>query len=346
MRARCPHVELGLPKCNARNSKCEDGIRLIPMNLLDVAGLVPDAHLGKGLGNQFLGDLATADCLIQVVDASGRTDAEGKQADAYYPGNEVRFLEEEIAWWLHGILKRSWSKIKGGNIDSLLSVLSGLKVERADIERAAAAAFLSLEDISWSDEDTLRFAREVQKASKPIIIAANKIDVPGADANFDRMRKELPDRPIVPCSAESELALRKAAEKGLIRYVPGDADFQVLAELPEKQRAALEFIREKVMKRWGGTGVQKLINSAVFDLLGLIVVYPVEDEHKYADHFGNVLPDAFLLRKGSTALQLAEKIHTDLAKHFVHAVNARTHMRMGREHVLQDGDVVRIVAAR
>jgi ribosome-binding ATPase YchF (GTP1/OBG family) len=50
----------------------------VPIELLDVAGLVPGAHLGKGLGNRFLDDLRHADALVHVVDVSGCTDAEGK----------------------------------------------------------------------------------------------------------------------------------------------------------------------------------------------------------------------------------------------------------------------------
>ena len=346
VRAKCPHAELNLPRCDPNNSKCENGTRLIPMNLLDVAGLVPDAHLGKGLGNQFLGDLAAADCLIQVIDCSGKTDAEGKQTDSYYPGNEIRFLEDEIAWWLQGILKRSWPKVKGGNAESLAGVLSGLKVTRAEIEKAASASYLSLESINWNDDSLLKFSREIQKLSKPIIFAANKIDVPGAAENLAKMKAEFPDRIIIPCCAEAELTLRRANDKGLIKYVPGDSDFQVVGGLNEKQTAALEFIKENIMKKYGGTGVQELVNKAVFSLLNLIVIYPVEDEHRFANHFGKVLPDAFLIPKGATALQMAEKVHTDLAKHFIHAVDARKKMRIGKDHPLHDGDIIRIVASR
>jgi len=345
-RTKCPHVELRLPKCDPNNSKCDGGTRLIPMNLLDVAGLVPDAHLGKGLGNQFLGDLAAADCLIQVLDCSGKTDAEGKQTDSYYPGNEIKFLEDEIAWWLEGIIKRSWAKVKGGNAESLAGVLSGLKVTRQEIEKAAGNAYLPLEGIKWNDDDILKFAREIQKLSKPIIFAANKIDVPSAAENLAKMKSDFPDRIIIPCSAEAELTLRKANEKNMIRYIPGDSDFEIIGTLNEKQKAALEFIRTNILKKYNGTGVQQLINEAVFNLLNLIAVYPVEDEHKYANHFGKVLPDAFLIPKGSTALQMAEKVHTDLAKHFIHAVDTKKKMRIGKDHPLQDGDVIRIVAAK
>jgi len=346
VRARCPHVELGLPNCNPRNSKCENGTRLIPIGMLDVAGLVPDAHLGRGLGNQFLGDLASADCLIQVVDASGKTDAEGKQTDYYYPGNEITFLENEVAWWIQGIIKRGWNKIRGGNMENLSGILSGLKVSREQAEQAASKCNLSVEGINWSDDDILAFAHEIRRVSKPIIVAANKMDMPGADENLKKMEDDYPDRIIIPCSAEAELTLRKANEKGLIKYVPGDSSFQETGALNEKQKEALSFIRKNVLEKYGSTGVQRTIDSAVFNLLRLIIVYPVEDEHKYCDHFGNILPDGYLLPEGSTALQLAEKIHTDLAKHFIHAVNARTKMRIGKTYVLQPNDIIKIVAGR
>lgn len=346
VRAECPHPSLGLEKCDARNSKCENSVRLIPTGLLDVAGLVPDAHLGKGMGNQFLGDLAAADCLIQVVDASGKTDAEGRQADSYYPGEEIAFLENELAWWIEGIIKRGWGKIRGGPITELAGLLSGLKVSPAQTAAAAAKCGLPTERITWSDDEILRFSREVLAMSKPILIAANKMDVPSAEANLARMRAEYPGKIIVPCSAEAELSLRKANEKGLIKYVPGDKSFEFTGELSDKQKAALEFIRSHLLEKYGSTGVQAVVNAAAFDLLNLIVVYPVEDEHRFADHFGKVLPDAKLLPRGSTALDLAASIHTDLARGFLHAVNARTRMRVGKEHVLENNDVIKVVSAR
>ncbi|MEM3555646.1 MAG: redox-regulated ATPase YchF [Candidatus Micrarchaeia archaeon] len=346
VRAACPCKELNV-KCNPRNSLCENGVRLIPIDLIDVAGLVPDAHLGKGLGLKFLDDLRSADALIQVVDASGTTDAEGKQCDFYDPANEVVFLEEEMSHWIAGIIKRSWSRIKGKNIDSLAGLLSGLKVTQEEVEKAASQLFLAKENINWSDEDILAFAREVRKISKPIIIAANKIDLPNADENYRKLRERFKDKIIAPTCAEAELALRKAAKQGVIQYVPGDSNFKVISQnLQEKQLSALEFIRERVLLKYGGSGVQELINKAAFELLKLIVVYPVEDENKFSDHFGNVLPDAILMKQGSTAFDLAAKIHTELADKFVCAVNARTKMRVGREYVLKNNDVIRVVASR
>ena len=61
----CTHFELGL--CG----NCKEGTRLIPINLIDVAGLVPGAHEGKGLGNKFLDDARQADALVHVSNNIG-----------------------------------------------------------------------------------------------------------------------------------------------------------------------------------------------------------------------------------------------------------------------------------
>ncbi|MEM3030229.1 MAG: redox-regulated ATPase YchF [Candidatus Micrarchaeia archaeon] len=345
VRAECPHKALGLAGCNARNSRCVDGVRLIPTTLIDVAGLVPGAHLGRGMGNAFLSDVGKANALIQVVDASGRTDLEGRPCERCDPGEEVRMLEGEVAAWIASILRRAWPKIRGKGAAELEGTLSGLGIARSDIEKAAEACHLSVMGINWSEADILAFAAALRQASKPVIIAANKIDLDGAADNLAGLRRAFPDKKIFPCFAEGELALRRAAEKGLVKYVPGDPDFRITGSASERQVAALESIRS-VMRRHGGTGVQPLINEAAFSLLNLIVVYPVEDEHKLADHFGSILPDALLLPRGSTVLDLAGKIHSDLAAHFIHAIDCRTQMRVGREHVLRDGDVIKIVSGK
>lgn len=343
VRVECPCRKLGV-KCKPRNSLCEGGIRLIPIEMMDVAGLVPDAHMGRGLGLKFLDDLRAADALIQVVDASGRTDLEGKESENADPCGEVRFLSHEIEYWIADIIKRNMTKIKGRGIDEVLTALSGLKVTKAQIEATAGKMGLSLEKINWGDEEILSFAKEIRAISKPIAIAANKVDSKEGRRNYEKLVKEFPNSIISSTCAEAELALRRANEKGLVKYVPGGPDFEILGGEP-KQREALERIRT-IVKENGGTGVQQLIDRVVFELLDLIVVYPVEDEHKFSDHFGNVLPDGYLLKRGSNCHALAEKIHTELAQKFICGIDARTHMKVGKEHVLKNGDIIKIVANR
>ncbi len=341
-RVKCPHTEVG-HVCNPRTGECKSGTRLVPINIIDVAGLVPGAHEGKGMGNQFLDDLSNADALMQVVDASGRTDLEGNKAEGANVLEEVRFLEEELDYWYEGVLKRNSAKFKGKTIKELFTVASGLKVTLADCERAARAAELETKSIMWDDWQLFKFARELRKISKPVLIVANKADVPGSDKNIEKLEVAFGADRVVACSAVAELALRKAAAAGAITYFPGDDTFEILSA-DERQRAGLEQIARIIKGK--GSGVQQAIEKMVFEMLGLIAVFPVEDEAKFSDRNGNVLPDAILLPIGSSALDLAGKIHTDLAQGFICGINARTHMRVGKDTPLKNGDVIKVVSGK
>jgi ribosome-binding ATPase YchF (GTP1/OBG family) len=345
LRMRCAHAEMGLAKCDARGGHCKDGMREIAVPLLDVAGLVPGASEGRGMGNQFLDDLRTADGFIQVVDAAGRTDLEGKAAENFPLEEETGFLQDELAGWLAGILKRNEAKYKNRGLAELMEAISGLGYTSSQITVAAQKAGLSLERIQWTDEQTARFAKNLWADGKPMIVAANKADLPGA---MERVKKEMAARPDVtlrPCSAMYEQVLQKAAKTGMIKYAAGSADFEITGAPDAAQKAALERMRS-FMKENGGTGVHAALRELVFGRLGMMVVYPVEDENHCTDRKGNVLPDAILVPPGTTAVQLAAAVHTDLAKSFTGAVDAKTKRRVGRDHPLQNGDIIKIVAAR
>ncbi|MEM2917392.1 MAG: redox-regulated ATPase YchF [Candidatus Bathyarchaeia archaeon] len=343
-------------KDNPANSLCIDGIRLIPVELIDCAGLVPGAWQGRGLGNQFLDEIRKADALIHIVDAAGATDSEGRivKPGTHDPLEDVRFLQVEITMWMANILKRDWPKLartaESGTKDlcALLEErLSGLSIKRAHIFEAIRKTGLNAEKpTAWSEEDFLKFVDNLRTIAKPMLIAANKIDLPTAEENFERLKKL--GSLVVPCCAEAELALRRAAEKGLIDYKPGDCSFNILKPeaITEAQRTALQTIQEKILYKHGSSGVQEAINTAFFKLLGMIVVYPVEDIEKLSDHQGRVLPDAYLVPYGTTARQLAYIIHTELGEGFIYAIEAREKRRIGENHVLKDGDVVSIVSAK
>ncbi|MHA1263321.1 MAG: redox-regulated ATPase YchF [Candidatus Freyarchaeota archaeon] len=354
VRIDCVCKELGV-KDNPRNSVCVDGVRYIPVNLLDVAGLVPDAWQGRGLGNQFLDDLRRADALIHVVDASGSTDIEGKPIEpgTGNPVEDVEFLEREIAMWLKQIIMRDWQRItrevevaKEKLEDLLMNRLSGLAIKRIHIKKALQSAKLSPDrPKSWSDDDLYRFAHELQRAAKPMLICANKIDRKTSAQNLERLREK---GRVVPASALAEFMLRKLAEEGAIEYRPGDSKFKIINpdKIPEKQKGILEKIQKEILDKYGSTGVQETLNQTVFGVLEMIAVYPVEDVNKYSDHDGNVLPDVYLVPKGTTARELAYLIHTDLGESFIYAVDAKSKQRLSENAELKDKDVIRIVAAK
>jgi hypothetical protein len=355
VRTPCVHEEFNV-KDNPVNSICLNGIRLIPIEFIDCAGLVPGAWEGRGLGNQFLDEIRKADVLIHIVDASGGTDCEGRlcRVGENDPLDDVKFLEREITMWMANILKKDWPKIartaetESKDIVSMLDEkLSGLSIRRAHVVEAIRKAQLNADKpTAWSDEDFLRFVDMLRRTAKPMLIVANKMDLPTSQQNLDRLKKA--GYVVVPSCAEAELALRRAAEKQLIDYRPGDCNFKINKpeSLSEGQRKALETIRDRILLAFGSTGVQEATNAAFFKLLNMITVYPVEDLEHLADHNGRVLPDAYLVPYGTTARQLAYIIHTELGEGFIYAVEAREKKRVGEDYVLKDRDVVSIVSAK
>jgi ribosome-binding ATPase YchF (GTP1/OBG family) len=355
VRTPCVHEEFNV-KDTPVNSLCLDGIRLIPVEFIDCAGLVPGAWQGRGLGNQFLDEIRKADALIHIIDASGGTDSEGNlcKPGEHDPLEDVKFLEHEISMWMASILKKDWPKIartaesESRDLFSMLEErLSGLAIRRHHIFEAVRRTGLNAEKpTSWSEDDFLKFVDTLRRIAKPMLIAANKIDVPTAEENLERLKKV--DYPVIPCCAEAELILRRAAEKQLIDYKPGDCNFKIKdsERLTETQIKALELIREKVLLKYGSTGVQEAINMAYFKLLNMITVYPVEDIEHLTDHNGRVLPDAYLVPYGTTARELAYLIHTELGESFIYAIEAREKKRVGEDYILKDRDVVSIVSAK
>jgi hypothetical protein len=355
VRTPCVHKEFKVDD-NPANSICMEGVRLIPVEFIDCAGLVPGAWEGRGLGNQFLDEIRKADALIHIVDASGGTDCEGRlcKLGENDPLEDMKFLEREITMWMANILKKDWPKIARtveAESKDLLSILeerlSGLSIKRSHIFEAIRKAGLNADKPTfWSDEDFFRFVDTLRQVAKPMLIVANKMDMPPSEKNLERLKES--NRLVVPCCAEAELALRRAAEKQLIDYRPGDCNFKVSRpeSLSQSQTKALETIRDKILLYLGSTGVQEAINTAYFKLLSMITVYPVEDLEHLADHMGRVLPDAYLVPYGTTARQLAYIIHTELGEGFIYAIEAREKKRVGEDYILKDRDVISIVSAR
>ena len=353
VRIDCVDKDFG-KQCNPRIGYCVNHQRFVAVDLMDVAGLVPGAHLGLGLGSQFLDDLRQAHVLIQVVDMAGATNEKGDPVAplSHDPAINIRFLEVELDMWYLGILKKGWEKFartiqqqKGELYKALGKQLSGLGVTEEMVNEAMKKLGLSTDPVAWVDKDLERLATHLRKQTKPMVIAANKIDIPGADNNYERIKKEFPEINILPCSAASELALREASKAGLIKYLPGDADFEIIApeKLSEAQKKGLEYIRNNVMKAWKGTGVQQILNFAVFDLLKYIAIYP-GGVNNLVDTKGNCLPDCFLMPPGSTSLDFAFKLHTDFGKNFIRAIDVKTKMTVGKEHKIKHRDVMEIVS--
>jgi len=344
-------------KCNPRFGYCIDGLRFVPVDLLDVAGLVPGAHKGLGRGNEFLDDLNQADVLVHVIDVSGSVNEKGESVGplSYDPANDIKFLEVELDMWYFRNITKGWEKfarqIQQENKDikrALAKQLSFLRITEPMIEDVIKKLGLNKEKpIEWTSDNLKQMASELRRITKPMIIAANKVDVKGAAENFARLQNEFPDYMMVACSAESELALKEAAKHELIKYKPGDSDFKILKpdKLNDQQKKALGFIKENVLKKFGSTGIQQVLDDAVFELLKYIAIFP-GGVNKLEDKDGNVLPDCFLLPQGSTALDFAYNIHTDLGNNFIRAVDVRKKQVIGKDHILNNRDVVEIITKK
>ena len=332
---------------NPREGYVKAGWRFVPFELMDVAGLVEGASQGKGLGNEFLSDLSAADAFIHVIDLSGETDGEGKPSENYDPAQDIAIIETELDLWYLGILKKAWASFartvemqKKKFEEAVTKQFSGLKVIEDDVRHAVLKSGLNPEKpTAWTEEQLASFARILRKTTKPMILAANKIDRPNGRANYERI-KSMFDYPIAPCFSDGELSLRQADKAGLVSYIPGEKTFEKKKELTEKQSFALEQI-QTMMNTFGSTGIQEVLNKAVFELLQYVAIYPAGA--KLSDSKGNVLPDCFLMPPGSTALDFAYRLHTDIGRDFVKAVDIRTKHAVGKDHLLKNGDGLEIL---
>ena len=356
VKVECVDKEFGR-QCNPRFGYCLNNWRFVPVDLLDVAGLVPGAHKGLGMGNQFLEDLRPADCLIHVVDISGSVNEKGEPVAplSYDPLNDIRFLEYELDMWYYQVLCKGWERFarqivqeKGAIHRAIAKQLSAFKVTENISKEVISRLNLDLEKPQlWNENQLMKLSSELRLATKPILIAANKADIPGARKNVERAKQEFPNYTIIACSAESELALREAAKKELIDYIPGNASFTIKKpdQVSAGQVKALQFIKDHVLAPLGSTGVQQVLDSAIFTFLNYIAIFP-GGINKLEDKDGRVLPDCFLLKHGSTALDFAYSLHTDLGDGFIRAIDVKTKRTVGKEHLLKHRDVIEIVSSK
>ncbi len=351
----CVCRELGV-KDKPRNSTCVDGWRFIPVEVLDLPGLIKGAWKGKGLGTQFLNVVAQADALLHVVDASGSIDPDGKIT---HPGMgnpilDVYDIEEELVLWFKVAVDRSIQRLKrrpirsGAYDKALAKELAGIGVKLDQVTSALEASNLAEKHPrEWKDEDSRKFSEKIRTISKPTLIIANKMDLAHSEKNLEKLHDEFESQIVIPASSEAELALKRAQEKGLIQYVPGEETFRVLDEsrMSKDQAWALAYVQQKVMTKLMRTGVEFALNSAVFKLLGMNAVYPVEDPKTLADKKGNVLPDVLLVPREYTSKDLAREIHSELAKKMLYAIDTRDNLRLPNDYLLRDRDIVSIVTA-
>lgn len=312
----------------------------MPIELLDVAGLVPGAHEGKGLGNKFLDDLRHADALIHVVDVSGTTDAEGKVTRGYDPSVDIVWLRSEIVQWVLGNLMQKWGSvkrrhiaIKANAVETLQGQFSGYGSTSNVIARTLDRMGLKEPLEHWSDETVAKVVNAFVDEKFPTIIALNKIDHADADKNIAKIAQMQDPDTIVLCSAISEVFLRRLAKQGYVRYKEGDEFVDTredliedgdptgggLKEMDEKLKTRVENLKDLVLYRFGSTGVNKVLTKAA-ELLGLTPVFPVKNIHNFSsgdNHSDAVFRDCVLVKKGTTVAEVARKVMGDAPLAFV-----------------------------
>jgi ribosome-binding ATPase YchF (GTP1/OBG family) len=332
-----------------------DGWRFIPIELVDLPGLLKGAWRGKGLGNQFLSIAAQSDALLHIVDISGGIDASGKIAE---PGTgdpiaDIGDIEEELVMWYLKLLEGNRDKISRGinsGIDTIMAITEifrGIGVREQHVKSALEVNKMTgIKFDDWDPTKTKDFIWSLRDISKPTLIVANKVDLHYASENFGRLREEYKDMIIVPCSADAELTLRRAESRGMIKYLPGDERFEISDQqkLSDKQKWALNFIRKDILGEYLRTGVQFAINVAVFKLLRMNAVYPVADTNKLSDKYGNILPDVYLMKSGSTIEDLAREIHTELVKGLLYAIDIRDGLHLPSTYHIKDRDILSIIS--
>lgn len=344
-------------RCRPNYGSCINGRRSVPIELLDVAGLVPGAHQGRGLGNKFLDDLRHADALIHVVDVSGTTDAEGKNTRGYDPSVDIEWLRGEIVRWIQGNLMEKWGSIKrrhvavkSSPVETLQGQFSGYGSTSAIVQRCLDRLQLKEPLERWSDETVWKVVNAFTDEKFPTVLALNKIDHPDADRNIAKIAKMYPAERIVLCSAISEVFLRRLAKQGYIKYTEGaeyldtredlieqgDASGGGLKEMDDKLKSRIENLKDMVLYRFGSTGVVQVLTRAA-ELLGLVPVFPVRNVHTFGSGTASstaVFRDCVLVKKNSTVADVARKVMGDAPIAFIEGDGGR---RVADDQIVEPG---------
>ncbi|KPV43658.1 translation-associated GTPase [Acidiplasma aeolicum] len=333
----CPERYIGA-KCNPREGKCINGIRYIPVEIIDVPGLIEGASEGKGMGNEFLDNIRDADIIINLYDVNGDEDSGDYKIN-------INMVRNEIMLWLKERIYRDWQKFARKEdadtserlIEKILKKVASFGIKEKDLFYIMSKDSFPERLIDWKPEDVERFCNDILTYVKPIFNIGNKIDLLDSDS-IEKIKKDLNNNFLI--SAEYEFILAKAFKNGYINN--NSIDFNYTNKSGEEQKNALEKIR--MFYKNNGIRTFTDIITDIIKGLGYIVVYPVADENKWTDKNGNILPDAYIVKDGTTALDLAFLVHTDIGKNFIRAINGKTKRVIGKDYKLLNNDVVRIVS--
>lgn len=338
-RAPCPCVAHDKKaECCPKYGRCEDGVRFIPVRLLDVAGLVPGASEGKGLGNKFLNDLREADVLLHILDASGTTNEKGEATVGYDPINDAEWLHGEVHAWIYNNLWGRWGSVARKHTATKSSVANTLQLQLSGYGANGSTVNRTLDEMGvrdpvdlsdWGEDQVHSLVDAFLKVRFPTLLLLNKADQGGeTDRNIARIVERYDASRCFVSSAAAECFLKICKQKGQIRYTVGDRNFETLYDIQDdldfrkmrgedvseletaigslvaldgKTKKRLEKIRDMVMFRYGGTGVWGAVQAAV-ETQKPVVVYPVRSLTNFSTEAEGrgVFGSAMILRAGST----------------------------------------------
>ena len=286
----------------------------------DIAGLVPGASKGEGLGNQFLASIRETDAICHVIRAHG-AGAVAHPEGRIDPVADAELIETELL---------------AADLDS-----AERRLEKV-VKEARSGDKESIAEREWLEALTDALA-----AGRP----AREVPVP--DAAPDAMRKLFPltAKPVLYVANVDEGEIEVPAELAARAAELGAGAVAISARVESELRELDDAEAEEMRTEMGieGSGLGRLIRAA-FDLLELVSFFTAGEDREAM---------ARTVKRGQTAWDAAGKVHGDIQKAFVRAevvawdelvdaggyAGARergTLRTEGRDYVMADGDVITI----
>ncbi|CAH0473588.1 unnamed protein product [Peronospora belbahrii] len=373
---QCPCLEKNKTRiCTPRYGKCQQGIRYIPVKLLDVAGLIPGASEGAGLGNKFLDDLRHAQVLLHIIDVSGHTNEKGEEMVGYDPINDADWLEMEIHQWVFTNLWKRWTSIarrheatKSSLQNTFVGQLSGYGATPTLVSKMLDRLSLKepLNLLSWAEEDVHKLVNVFLEVRFPTVLVLNKADQgDDTDRNIEKIVEKYGSDRCFVASAAAECFLRAVSKQRFIRYEPGSMFFSTLENDDEVQAKAdadkglgplkpiekkvlkrLERISDMVLFRYGSTGVRAAINAAV-EMADVVVVYPVKSLKSFATNTTpgatkkGIFADAVIVKRGTTIKDLAFRVSQFLGTNLAYAEGEDGRRRAEDEPITSNNTIIK-----
>lgn len=291
------------------------------MEFVDIAGLVAGASKGEGLGNKFLANIRETDAIVQVVRCFDSSDII-HVAGSVDPIQDMEVIALELQLsdlqMVENVMGRLEKQMKGNK--ELIPVFETLKKARAHLDAGKPVRTLAL-----TEEEKEWILPYPFLSGKKVLYVAN-VD----DASLPSMENEYVKK------------VREYAEKEGNVVIPICAKLEAeIAELPPEERYI--FLESMGLHQ---TGLDRLIKAS-FEMLDLMTFLTT----------GEMESRAWTISKGTSAVNAAGEIHTDIQKGFIRAevisyndfvsykgrAGAREAGKLrveGRDYVIQDGDVL------